>query len=245
MNIAFCDDNKYLLDELCNKVKLIIDDNKYLLDELCNKVKLIIDDKNNHNFNFSYFKFSSPIELIHEHKNKMFDIVFLDIRMPELNGLEVGDLLYQINNSTMILYTTSYREFMPHTIEHRVYRFIEKGDENALERAVISALNDLYMLNSRYVFAYNSATFSLPMKNILYIEVKHNTSTIYTDNEHYKQNCSLKSILSKLPDHFIRCHTAYIINIKRVKKITKNFIILDNNSIIPIGNKYRFNIKLF
>ena len=111
MNIAFCDDEKVTLENL---IKL---------------TKNIVAKYDNYNFEFNFFAYTSPLELLEAHSKCPFDAVFLDIDMPEINGLNSGDKLYTQNESIIIFYVTNYTEFIGESIKHRVYRFIKKGDE--------------------------------------------------------------------------------------------------------------------
>ncbi len=108
MNIAFCDDDKATLENL---IKLTKD---------------IIAKYDNYNFEFNFFAYTSPLELLEAHSKNPFDVVFLDIDMPEINGLNSGDKLYTQNESIIIFYVTNYTEFIGESIKHRVYRFIKK-----------------------------------------------------------------------------------------------------------------------
>lgn len=84
MNIAFCDDDKQCLKRLTRLAKDIIDKN------------------NVYDFSFNYFEYDNPIKFLEEHKEKRFDAVFLDIEMPQINGLIVGDEAFKINHDIFI-----------------------------------------------------------------------------------------------------------------------------------------------
>ena len=94
MNIAFCDDEKATLENLIQLTKNIIA--KY----------------DNYNLEFNFFSYTNPLNLLEAHSKNPFDVVFLDINMPEINGLNVGDKLYTQNESIIIFYVTSYTEFI-------------------------------------------------------------------------------------------------------------------------------------
>lgn len=154
MNIAFCDDDKATLENL---IKLTKD---------------IIAKYDNYNFEFNFFAYTSPLELLEAHSNSPFDVVFLDIDMPEINGLNVGDKLYTKNESIIIFYVTSYTEFIGESIKHRVYRFIKKGDKKALTEGIQSMLEDFATLHQRYVYKYKGQYHSIVLNRIFIVKVE-------------------------------------------------------------------------
>lgn len=220
MNIAFCDDDNATLKNL---IKLTKD---------------IIAKYDNYNFEFNFFAYTSPLELLEAHSNSPFDVVFLDIDMPEINGLNVGDKLYTKNESIIIFYVTSYTEFIGESIKHRVYRFIKKGDEKALTEGIQSMLEDFATLHQRYVYKYKGQYHSIVLNRIFYCESRGNNVKIVTDNDIFIQRILIKNLIKELPPVFCRCHSGYIVNLRKIRYIERNKITLINGVEIPMSAKY-------
>lgn len=221
MNIAICDDDKNLLNDFFDKLKSII--NQY----------------NDNLFEFKYFCFSDPRVLLNYSKSIVFDIAFIDVEMPEIDGFSLGDELHRQNNDIFIFYVTSYSKFMATSIKHRVYRYIVKGDTEELRTGIKNMFNDIISFKSRYCFTFKNSVYSLPVSSIIYCESKRNKMIIHTDESVYEQTITLKQMLSKLPYIFCRCHSGYIVNVNRVKKTNPADIILDNDISIPLSKKYK------
>lgn len=224
MNIAFCDDEKIILENLINLSKDIIA--KY----------------NDYDLEFNFFAYTDPLELLKAHSNKIFDVVFLDIDMPEINGLDVGDKLYTQNESIIIFYVTSYTVFIAESIKHRVYRFIKKGDKQALTEGIQSMLKDITTLHQRYVYKYKGQYHSIVLSRILYFESNGHNVKIVTDNDIYIQRILIKNLIKTLPPIFCRCHSGYIVNLRKIKDVERNKITLINGVEIPVSAKYSAEI---
>lgn len=224
MNIAICDDNDFLLMQLLNTIKQLI-------------------DKHNHyNFKFEYYCYNNALELLRDYSSKMFDVVFLDIEMPQINGLKVGDQIFAINNDVFIFYVTSYESYMSESIKHRVYRFINKNDEKELEKGILSLFDDLINLHSRYKFNFKNSSYNLPTNSIMYCESIRNKVFIHTESKTFEQVISIRQILVKLPRNFCRCHSSYVVNVKKIWEVHEKSLILLNNVEIPLSRKYRIDL---
>lgn len=226
MNIVFCDDNEPILDEL---IKL---------------VKKIINDYNIYNYQFNYFRYTDPIAVITDLKHINFDIAFLDIEMPQENGLSVGDSIYESNNDAFIFYVTSFEHYLKYSLKHRVYRFIEKGDIAELQDSIKSMLEDLALKRSRYRFEFKKHSYSVPISSIFYFEKSRNNVKIVTDTDIFLQRITIKELVDILPKAFFRCHSGYIVNLSKIKEINDNNVILNNNYVLPVSKKYFFDLLI-
>lgn len=226
MNIVFCDDNELILNELMELVKNLI--NKY----------------NIYNFEFNYFRYTDPLAVIADLKRVNFDIAFLDIEMPQESGLSVGDSIYEFNNDAFIFYVTSFENYLKHSLKHRVYRFVKKGDIAELQDSIKSMLEDLVLKRSRYRFEFKKRSFSVPMSSISYFEKSRNNVKIVTDTDIFLQRITIKELVDILPKAFFRCHSGYIVNLSKIKEINDNNVILNNNYVLPVSKKYFFDLLL-
>lgn len=221
MNIAFCDDQEPLLDTLCNQIKNII------------------NEKNIYGFEFEYYKYTDPQQLLEDHKKLNFDIAFLDIEMPEISGFDLGDKIFLLNENIFIFYLTSYGQYIGQSIKHRVYRFVEKGDKKELEDGIKAMFSDLVFRKSKYIFMYGRNRYILPLMSIDYFEADKNLVNIFAEEKIYKQRITVKELLESLPDVFCQCHVSFIVNIKNIVEIHSDGLLMRNNKILPVGKKYR------
>lgn len=222
----------------------ILDDDELMLKSLSLKIEEFINKNNIYNFNFEYFYYSNPEDLIAEHKKGYFDAAFLDIEIKDsINGLSAGgDELYNLNNDIVIFYVTSYINYVVESIKHRVYRFVKKFNDRELENGIKDMLKDFAYNESRYNFLYKEANLSIKMIKINYFEGCHNKVIIVTDNATYEQRTSINKLEKTLPIIFCRCHRSYIVNVRKVENCDRNKIILSNGMTVPLGRKYYQNL---
>lgn len=183
---------------------------------------------------------------IEQLKNQPVDLMFLDIQMPELTGIELMELFNKEHN---FIITSAYQEYALDAYKFHVVDFLLKP----------ISFNRFYQgvekfINWRQTFHDNPATpavdhlfvkagrkhHKISIASILYIEGLKDYIRIHTDDEKIVVFENMKDIPGKLPPHqFIRIHRSYIIAVNKVKVIEGNQVLLQNLEYIPIGETYR------
>ena len=177
------------------------------------------------------------------------DIIFLDIEMPNLNGI---DLYKQVKQNTLVIFITSRPDyavegFNLNALDYLLKPFTFERFIQATEKA-----RDYFSSHSNpksnYIFI--RADYSLQKINlddILYIEALDDYLKIYIENQKtIVARMTMKAMLEKLPtSDFIRTHRSFIVPIKKVNSIRNKTIQITNKK-IPVGNSYEVNLqKLF
>lgn len=171
------------------------------------------------------------------------DLLFLDIRMPELNGI---NLAKKINKEVMVIFTTAYADYAVQSYELNAIDYLlkpisRKRFEQSVQKALDFYLYQHHILQSETPFIYIRADYTLIKINlidILYIEGLADYIKIYT--QHQKtivSRITMKEMMKKLNADFIRVHRSFIIPIQRIQKLSKTKIILAERE-IPVGNTY-------
>ncbi len=189
--------------------------------------------------------FTRPVDAL-KHLNKFpSDLLFLDINMPQLNGIEFYKSLKQ---NTMVIFTTTSAE---HAIEGFNLNAVDYLLKPYTRERFLQAVNKArefynYQANSsksqedNFFFVradYSLVKISIP--NILYIEALDDYLKIHIQNEKtVVARMTMKGILEKLPSRdFIRVHRSFIVPLSRVKSVRNKMISVENQS-IPLGNTY-------
>ena len=199
LNISICEDEKIQADEL---------------------EKMIKEKLNSINIDYSIQKFSSGEELLSGYKDT--DIIFLDIKMSKLSGMDTARKIREIDKNVEIIFTTALQEYVFEAYEVRAFRYLLKPIENK---------SDMIVLNT---------------DDILYVEVIRKEITIYTETENYSIKMSLKSLEDMLNGkNFFKCHNSYLVNLDKVSHIDQHFVTIKDFK-IPISRpKYKeFKIAL-
>jgi len=190
------------------------------------------------------FSSENPIEALDFIQNNEADLVFLDIQMPELTGINfmkiVGDKLKYI-------LTTAYSEYALEGYEHNIVDYLLKPV--SFERFYKSALKaqERFSFNedkadSHFFVKSSGQQHRINFKDILYIESIKDYVNIKTANQEYIVLDTLKSLEQQLSEFsFVRIHKSFIINLDQIKSIAAKKIILSSDHEIPIGDSYRTN----
>jgi DNA-binding LytR/AlgR family response regulator len=191
----------------------------------------------------------NPLEAIDEITNtKPVDIVFLDVDMPELSGLDVADI---ISPYTSVIFTTAFPNYAVQAFEKNGSDFILKPI--SFERFTKSVtkvqnlirskkLSDQHSENEHFFInpGVKGRMIQLSYSDILYIEGLKNYVVIYTPDNKYITYLSMREIEKSIPlSRFIRIHKSYIVNIDRIKSIDGNIVILSQTVELPVGISFK------
>lgn len=220
INIAICDDDKYLLDYIEYK---------------------IIEVSRNEEETLKVHKFIKGIDLLesYEQQTNDFDIIFLDITMPNMDGMEVAKIIREKDKETMLIFLTSMEDKVYETFKFNTFRFIRKIHiDIELVEALKSAIKILK--DEKMIFQTTEGEIGLYINEILYFEFIDRVVFISTLNGRYKTNIrrfkDIEDIF--LSREFVAIHRGCIINENYIKGIRNLHITLDNEEKLPVS-RYR------
>ena len=191
----------------------------------------------------------NPVHALDYTRINPVDLVFLDIQMPELNGIQFMKIL---NGFCKIILTTAYSEYALEGYEHdvidyllkpvsfeRFYKAVEKARKLIEQQTpAVPAVQETTDNNSLFVKTEYRIQ-RIDFNGILYIEAKQNYISIVTNSGAVMSLQSIKSIEEKLPSAiFIRVHKSYIVSLQKIDTVEKSRIFI-GNTVIPIGESYR------
>lgn len=187
--------------------------------------------------------FSDAVKALEFLNNNAVDVVFLDIQMPQLTGLQLSRI---ISKNINIIFTTAYPNFALEGFELNAKDYLLKPIAfdrfcQAVSKLTISAETELKSSTSEFLFIKTDGKnkFSkVIINNINYIESLQNYVCIHTDSEQIITYSSLKNILSSLPADFVQIHKSYIVSLKQIGS-TDNFSVFIGDKELPIGNTYK------
>jgi DNA-binding LytR/AlgR family response regulator len=171
------------------------------------------------------------------------DLLFLDINMPSLNGI---DLYKSLKQDTMVIFTTAYSEYAVESYELSAIDYLLKPfTQERFEQAITKAKEYSQFLQQKQSganYLFIRADYSLVkinLNDILFIEGLDDYIKVHIQNQKtLVARSTMKSILDKLPaSEFIRVHRSFIVPLKRVEQV-RNKTIRIGDTDIPIGNSY-------
>ena len=223
----------------------LLDDDKTALLISKGAIESFFQEKN---IAISLDAFSSPVNFLAMAKEENYRLVFLDIDMPELNGLEVGKQLKEFNPQTDIIYLSQREDLVFDTLVLHPFGFIRKSKiiqdfASVLELFVNTALNT-NLENKKITFTTKTETVSADIDTIMYIEGNRNYQTFYLkDGSSFNARVLMGDLESKLNEHgFIRIHKGYLVNYLFIRQIGTNEVSLTNNKTLPMSNKRKDEI---
>ena len=189
--------------------------------------------------------YSSPLEAMNILAGGSVDVLFLDIEMPEMNGI---DMLKALDNRPHVILTTSHNEHALAAYDLNVVDYLIKPITlprllKALTKVkALSNGKDKVRAEKNYFFIKKDSILTkVPIKDILWIEALGDYVTINTIDQRYILHVTLKAVESKLPaSKFVRVHRCYIVHIDNIKTIEDTTIYINETS-IPIGALYKEN----
>ncbi len=196
-------------------------------------------------------KCSNAMEAFMVMREKRVDLVFMDIQMPQITGIE---FLKTLKNPPKVIITTAYRQYALEGYELDVVDFLLKPI--SFER-FLKAVNKYYHFkpdditvvnngsggkNNEHSFVdvrENKKVLRIYLNDIKFIEGLNEYIGIHTDIKRIVTKCSLTKIENKLPsDQFIRIHKSFIVAVSRIQSYTASTMEIDNKE-LPIGRSYK------
>jgi len=197
-------------------------------------------------------RFRDSLEALDFVKANSIDLLFLDINMPDLNGIE---FLQTLSKKPMVIFTTAYSEYAVQSYDFDAIDYLLKpftfprflkASNKALDQfnllhdkkePVESELKKLEI--SSLVFKSGSEMYNIKLDDILFIEGAQNYIFVHTKGQKIMCLMRMKEVESKLPaELFMRIHKSYIIALRQIDKIESYQVTLKDHK-IPIGKIYK------
>ncbi len=210
MRIAICDDN--------------ITDLR-IIEEYCNK----------YNENYEVNLFISGEDLVEAFQEQSFDLVFLDIEMDGLNGLETGQILRSNPSKPIIIFTTYSGDYAVRGYGIAVRYLIKPISYEEFVSSMTAAMN--YIAPKKLCVCDKGMQRFVPVDSIVYLEIFQHSILIYlVTKEKIQIRGTLAELVEQLPTNkFVQPHKSYLINLEHVDRMNKREIIMTNGELIPIG----------
>ena len=187
--------------------------------------------------------FRKPVEAIEFLSKNSIDLVFLDIQMPLLNGLEFAEIL-KSSHAPKLIFTTAFREFAVESYEHTVVDYLVKPF--SFQR-FLQAVNKVIALKSTdgnsslncINIKSESKTFRVPFDDIAYIESFKDYIKVNTSDRSLICYQHISNFAEQLPSElFLRIHRSFIVNLSKVVSFNSSYLELGSEE-LPIGRSYK------
>lgn len=218
------------------KIKcLVVDDEPLAIDLLKDHISKI-------NFLELGFSTTNPLDALEKLRLENFDLVFLDIQMPELNGM---DFLKILDKKAEVILTTAYSEYALESYDYEVLDYLlkpisfERFYKSVLKILSEQSINEEVKVPNFFFVKIDSQQVKIFCEDILYIESIKDYVNIKTEKQEFIYLETLKSLETKLPENFERAHKSFIVNLDKIIKFSSRNLMLINGKEIPIGETYK------
>lgn len=220
MRIAICDDEKYFIDMLELPVRSFFSERRTEIE---------------------MFTFTSGTDLLNGEFT--YDLIFLDISMPDMSGMEVASKIREKDKNVIIIFVTSESHRVFDSFKVKAFDFIVKPI-NLLElnKALERVCTEVNQGNEGLIVdLMTGGQAKINLKDILFIESANRNIIIHSRSSNLEVVSKMKDIEEKLPSElFFKTHKSFIINLSHVKKYDKTSVWMEDNSEVILSRlKYQ------
>lgn len=166
-----------------------------------------------------------------------YDILFLDIEMREINGIDLARRLRQLGSRIQIIFVTGYMDYMEQGYDVEALHYLLKPVTEEKLRSVLGrAMERVRNRERELTLAVSGGIIRIPLAQIRYLEVQGNYVTIH-GVENYNVKMPLGRLEQMLDERFYRIHRSYIVNLQCVKKCTRAEVVLKDDTALPLSRK--------
>ena len=220
LKVAFCDDDKTSLNVIAGAVASILQQQ-----EIPAQVE----------------KYTSPLELLDCCQRMQMDLVFLDIEMPGLNGIELGQKLRKVTAATEIIYVSHREDCVFHALQVHPFGFVRKShflkDIEDVTRSYLTML-EKRRTEKNVVVQTQSGYLRVPVSHVLYFEGGGTYQHMYVEGrtEPVRITSRMQKLEEELTPHgFLRVHKGYLVNFSAIDRFGGDELVLTSGTSIPIS----------
>lgn len=228
ISIAICDDNFPITSEI---------------------EKLLISISQRHHIKIDISVFFDGKTLYNSiHSGNIYDIIYLDIEMSDMNGIEAAHHIRSDQFSTVLIYISAYESYYRQLFEVEPFRFILKPiDPLLFEKYFLAAHKKIIDHLQYFTYSFHQNYNKVPISDILYFESQGRSIIIHTFDSIHRFLGKLDKIETYVQQNidldFLRIHQSYLINPRYIRTFTHNNIILTNGCCLKISSKYQRKIQ--
>lgn len=187
--------------------------------------------------------FSHGAALLDSHDNKPFDILFLDIGMPHLSGIDVAREIRRSSRNTRIIFVTRHRDYAAESYVVKAFSYLNKPIEQKQVQEVFSQARESCLSDDKCLeFIIDYDTVYVPTSTIIYAETLKNKIRVHTCEGEFDTRMTMQELSRRLDGYgFYRPHASYLINLNCVRSIHNKVVTLESGVEIPVGKTRRIH----
>ncbi|MBR6256123.1 MAG: response regulator transcription factor [Lachnospiraceae bacterium] len=213
MRIALCDDERQTSEKLYD-----------MIENISRSLDVITD------------VFTDGNELLRRFAQKSYDLVFLDIEMPAVDGLTVAEKLRDMSTEVFIVFLTSHVEYAIKGYEVNALRYLTKPPAKEKVREIIEYVRKKQAEEKSLWIKTGDGEYKLKLSDIIYIEALNQKMLIHTLSGNYEVWGKLSDYEDKLGgEGFFRIHRSFLVSLSKVCGIKGQYIKVSGGDELPVG----------
>lgn len=222
----------------------VVDDEKEQIDFALKCLK----EMENAEYKFRVETFTNPVDCLNTIRaNGNFDIYLLDIYMPEMTGISIGNEIKKISDDAIIIFTTTSRSHAIEAFELSALSYLVKPfTKDKLIAAITKAVNVYNQNNLKsIVIKTTDGMKKVAIKDIMYVGADKHYQIFYLTDETVVVRSTISSVWDSLKNdmRFIQPHASFIVNMDYIARIDGDDIELTNKERIPISKQMKAKVK--
>lgn len=178
-------------------------------------------------------------------RNERYGIYLFETEMPEMNGLELAGEIRKMDAKALFVFLTSHMKYVMDVFGLVTFDFIKKPiTEGRLKDVLEKAILYLGIIKRDFVFQYRKNHFRVCCDDIRYIEKNGRQAFIHVVSGVYKTNMTIEELWKQLDaEIFCQIHQSFIVNLRYVKAIDGNEIVLDSGEKFLVARAHKQKLK--
>lgn len=205
----------------------IVDDEPNILDRIKQSICSQFKERN---IAITVVKYTNGSDLLNAvETGYLFDVVFLDIELPDGLGLNVAKQLRNSYRNIIIAFVTSFDNYVYDAFDYDVIGYIRKHElDSRLGTVIDRVIKKFREISNEKIFKNSTGQCRESTENIVYFESdNHNITIFFNNGKEFSYTDSLKRLEDEYAIHgFIRIHSGYLVNLKYVYSIEKDYVVL-------------------
>ncbi len=189
---------------------------------------------------------NSPLHFIDTYKCQ-YDILFLDIKMPGITGMQLAKQIREIDPHVVIIFITSLAQYAIEGYTVQAVDYILKPiifEEFKLKMTRLIKKHFQEMAGKAIICTKNKAKYKISVKDIIYIDTNVHQVNIHTEDDEYSRYCSMGDIEKELKDQgFLKINSCFLVNKKAISGINHDECVLKNGTSLKISRSHLKEIK--
>lgn len=197
------------------------------------------------NLKYNSLLYTSAVQLLNKHAQNPFDIIFLDIDMPQFSGMDVAEKLNATSAKALIVFVTNHDELVYKAFRFKAIGFIRKKYfDDEVGEIIDILMNELHKNNHTLNFTDAHSIKKIDLFEVLYMRSDDHYIEIHFKNKKECVRENLSNVQSQVEHYgFIRIHSRYLVNYRYIYSIERTTVVLSDGTQLPLSRNRITSVK--